>query len=350
MKYVRLGSSGLEVSHICLGSMTWGLQNNQADANAQIDYAQTQGINFIDTAEMYAVPPSAETYGKTEKIIGNWLGANPSRRKEIVLATKIAGPGFSYIRDGKAVTGNSVIQALDGSLKRLQTDYIDLYQIHWPNRNSPHFGAQWPNDIHYTDVNAIAQTEQMLDILQGLEKCVKAGKIRFCGLSDETPWGINQFLRLSEQHNLPRMVSIQNEFSLLHSKDWPYLIENCVHEDIAYLPWSPLATGLLTGKYANGARPEGSRWTFMQRNGLFRDTEQSHKAVAEYVSLAAKHNLTPAQVALGWCDQVDGVTSTIIGATNMTQLEQNIDAFKNPLSEDVLKDISQVLKQYPMPF
>jgi len=350
MKYVRLGSSPLEVSRICLGSMTWGLQNNQQDANAQLDYAQEQGINFIDTAEMYAVPPSEETYGKTEAIIGNWIKANPSRRKEIVLASKIAGPGFSYIREGSKISGKTVVQAVEDSLKRLQTDYIDLYQLHWPNRTSPHFGNQWPGNITYTDVNATEQTEQMLDILQGLDKCVKAGKIGYCGLSDDTPWGINQYLRLSEQHNLPRMVSIQNEFSLLHAKDWPYLIENCVNEDIAYLPWSPLATGLLTGKYQNGARPEGSRWTFMQRNGLFRDTEHSSKAVDAYLDIAKQHDISPAKLALGWCDQINGVTSTIIGATNMTQLEENIAAFKEPLSDAVLSDIKQVLKQYPMPF
>ncbi|SFC74160.1 aldo/keto reductase [Pseudoalteromonas denitrificans] len=350
MKYVRLGSSPLEVSRICLGSMTWGLQNNQTDANAQLDYAQEQGINFIDTAEMYAVPPSADTYGQTESIIGNWLAANPSRRKEIILASKIAGPGFSYIREGSNISGKTVVQAVEASLKRLQTDYIDLYQLHWPNRTSPHFGNQWPNTINYTDVNATEQTEQMLDILQGLDKCIKAGKIGYCGLSDDTPWGINQYLRLSEQHNLPRMVSIQNEFSLLHAKDWPYLIENCINEDIAYLPWSPLATGLLTGKYQNGARPEGSRWTFMQRNGLFRDTVNSSKAVDAYLDIAKQHNISPAKLALGWCNQINGVTSTIIGATTMAQLEQNIDAFREPLIQAVLSDIQAVLKQYPMPF
>ena len=350
MKYVRLGSSGLEVSRVCLGSMTWGLQNTQADANAQLDYAQTQGVNFIDTAEVYATPPRAETYGKTESIIGNWLAANPSRRKNIVLASKITGPGFSYIRDSKNISGDTVIQAVDASLQRLQTDYIDLYQLHWPNRSSPHFANHWPGNINYSQVNAIEQTDQMLDILQGLATCIQAGKIRHCGLSNETPWGINQYLSLSAEYNLPRMVSVQNEFSLLHSKDWPYLIENCVHQDLAYLPWSPLATGLLTGKYLNGARPQGSRWTIKQRNGLFRDTQMSHQAVAAYVDLARQGNLSGAQLALAWCDQVDGVTSTIIGATTMAQLEHNIAAFKQPLTTKVLADIGQILKQYPMPF
>jgi len=350
MKYVRLGSSGLEVSRICLGSMTWGLQNNQADANEQIDYAQTQGINFIDTAEMYAVPPSKDTYGKTETIIGHWLAANPSRRKEIVLASKIAGPGFSYIRNGKLISGETVKEAVNDSLKRLQTDYIDLYQLHWPNRNSPHFGNHWPDDINFTNVNAAEQTEQMLDILNGLADCVTAGKIRHCGLSDDTPWGLNQYLRLSEKYDLPRMVSVQNEFSLLQSKDWPYLIENCVHEDVAYLPWSPLATGVLTGKYLDGARPAGSRWTFMQRNGLFRDSELSNKAAAAYVKLAKQYGISPATLALAWCEQVNGVTSTIIGATTMAQLKENISAFSQPLPQELLIDIAAVLKQYPMSF
>lgn len=350
MKYVRLGSSSLDVSRICLGSMTWGRQNNQNDANAQIDYALSRGINFIDTAEMYAIPPTKDTYGKTEAIIGNWLSANPTRRDDIILASKIAGPGFSYIRDGSELSGANIIAAVESSLKRLQTDHLDLYQLHWPNRLSPHFGNHWPNRIGFTDVNAEHQTEVMLDILQGLDHCVKAGKIRYCGLSDDTPWGINQYLKLSAEHNLPRMVSIQNEFSLLHTKDSPYLIENCVHEDIAYLPWSPLATGALTGKYIDGQRPTGSRWTLEQRHGLFRDTSNTNEAVKAYLAIAKTHNISPAHLALAWCDQVNGVTSTIIGATNMQQLQQNIDAFEQPLSSVIIEDINQVLKQFPMPF
>ncbi len=350
MKYVQLGSSPLDVSRVCLGSMTWGVQNNQADANAQIDYALAQGVNFIDTAEMYAIPPTQSTFGKTEEIIGTWLAANPLKRKDIVLASKISGPGLSYIRNGSILSGKSVIEAVEGSLKRLQTDYIDLYQLHWPNRPNPHFGNHWPEKLKYTDVNVVEQTEQMLDILNGLAECVKAGKIRYCGLSDDTPWGINQYLRLSEKYDLPRIVSIQNEFSLLHAKDWPYLIENCVNENIAYLPWSPLATGILTGKYLNGAIPKGSRWTLMQRNGLFRDTKLSNLAASAYVNVAKKHKLSPAELALGWCNQVNGVTSTIIGATTLPQLKENINAFKTPLSESILDDIQQTFKQYPIPF
>jgi aryl-alcohol dehydrogenase-like predicted oxidoreductase len=350
MKYIPLGSSSLEVSRVCLGSMTWGLQNTQSDANQQINYALSQEINFIDTAEMYAVPPAESTYGKTETIIGHWLKANPTKRKDLVLASKIAGPGFSYIREGSPISGQTVIDAVDNSLKRLQTDYIDLYQLHWPNYPSVHFGKHHTNHHDFSTIDTEQQTAAMLDILQGLSACVKAGKIRYCGLSDDSPWGINQYLRLSEKYDLPRMVSVQNEFSLLHTKDWPYLIETCVHENIAYLPWSPLATGMLTGKYLNGARPDGSRFTLMQRNGLFRDNQYSNAAVQAYVDLAKKHNISPEKLALGWIDQVNGVTSTIIGATNMKQLKTNIDAFKTPLSSDVIKDISQVLNQYPAPF
>lgn len=350
MEYSTLGSSNLSVSRICLGSMTWGQQNSQEDANQQIDYALSQGINFIDTAEMYAVPPSPDTYGKTETIIGNWLAANPERRKEIVLATKIAGPGLPWVRNAGPITGEAVIAAVDASLKRLQTDYIDLYQLHWPNRTSPHFGKQFPNQFKFSDFDAKKEEADMLEILQALNECIKAGKIHHIGLSDDTPWGINTYLKLSAKYDLPRMVSIQNEFSLLHAKDWPYLIENCLHEDVAYLPWSPLAGGMLSGKYLDGKMPEGSRWTYSQRNGIFRDTPAANEAVKAYMEVAKKHGYTPCQLALAWCDQIDGVTSTIIGATSLEQLKEDIDAFSKPLSDEAISDINLVFRKYPMPF
>ncbi|AQP99220.1 aldo/keto reductase [Pseudoalteromonas aliena] len=350
MQYSPLGSSGVDVSRVCLGSMTWGLQNTQRDADEQIAYALSKGVNFIDTAEMYAVPPSPDTYGKTEEIIGDWFSRNQQKRSDIILATKIAGNGLSWVRGGGNITRQSVIEAVDESLKRLQTDYIDLYQLHWPNRSTPHFGRQWPGMLKFTNVNTQEHQAGMLDILEGLNDCVKAGKIKHCGLSDDTPWGISQFLNLAKEHNLPRMVSIQNEFSLAHTKDWPYLIEQCVHEDIAYLPWSPLAAGLLTGKYLNGARPEGSRWTFMQRNGIFRDTPNAEQATKQYVELAHANNITPAQLALAWCNQVDGVTSSIIGATSMAQLKEDIDAFDITLTDDLLTDIDTIFRNNPMPY
>jgi aryl-alcohol dehydrogenase-like predicted oxidoreductase len=350
MKYVKLGQSELNVSSICLGSMTWGTQNNQADANEQIELALSSGINFLDTAEMYAVPPSAQTYGVTETLIGNWIAQNQDRRSEIILATKIAGNGLPWIRQGKDITGEAVIASVDASLQRLQTDYIDLYQLHWPNRLSPHFSKHWPGMLSFSDVNAAEHSAQMLEILQALDSCVKAGKVRYCGLSDDTPWGINEYLRLAEKHSLPRMVSIQNEFSLLHFKDWPYLIENCVHENVAYLPWSPLAGGVLSGKYLNGARPQGSRWALSQRLGLFRDTKTVDRAIAEYCNIAQQFHLTPAQLALAWCAQVDGVSSTIIGATSLSQLKENIAAFETALPEDAIRKIDAVIRKYPMPF
>lgn len=349
MKFSPLGRSDLTVSNICLGSMTWGLQNTQEDANQQIEYALNQQINFIDTAEMYAIPPSPDTYGKTESIIGNWLSNNQNKRKDIVLASKIAG-GLPWIRGGSSITGKNVELAVDASLQRLQTDYIDLFQLHWPNREFPHFGKHWPNQINFSQTTTEQETENMLDILQGLARCISAGKIRYCGLSDDTPWGINTYLKLSEQHNLPRIVSIQNEFNLLQTKDSPYLIENCIREDIAYLPWSPLATGLLTGKYINNARPEGSRWTLGNARGLFRDTENAQNAAAAYIEIAKNYSITPAQLALAWCKQVYGVTSTIIGATSLEQLKENVDAFAIDLNEEALGEINRVLKAYPAPF
>lgn len=350
MKYTKLGRSDLQVSEVCLGSMTWGSQNTEQQGFEQIDYALDQGINFIDTAEMYSVPPKPETCGSTEKIIGNWVAKNPGKRKDIVLATKIAGPGLRWVRGGGNVTGKSVKQALDGSLKNLQTDYIDLYQIHWPNRTSPHFCKHWPQQVNYQEMDADAERAGMLEILTALDDCVKAGKIRHCGLSDETPWGVNEYLRLAETHNLPRMVSIQNEFSLLHLKDSPHLIETCVLNDVAYLPWSPLAGGALSGKYRKGAYPEGCRWTLDQRNGIFRDTELTHSAIEAYYNIAQRHNLSLAQMTLAWVYQFSGVTSTIIGATSMTQLKEDLGAYELVLSEQVRDQILQVIKRYPVPF
>ncbi len=349
MRYSTLGSSGLNVSRACLGTMTWGTQNTQQDADQQIAFALSQGINFIDTAEMYSIPPNPESYGKTETIIGNWLSRNAEQRSDIILASKIT-PSLPYVREGKPLSGATVIEAVDSSLKRLQTDYIDLYQLHWPNRTTPHFGKHFPNHCQLTAVNAEAATANMLDTLEGLQACVKAGKVRYCGLSDDTTWGIATYLKLSEQHDLPRMVSIQNEFNLLHSKDWPYLIEHCAMEDVAFLPWSPLASGMLSGKYLNGARPAGSRWTLTQRNGLFRDTPTAAEAIKAYTDVAAKHGITAAQLAIAWCDQVDGVTSTIIGATTQAQLKEDIDAFDISWGEQIQNDVLEVIKQFPIPF
>ena len=350
MRYNPLGSSGLTVSEICLGSMTWGTQNDQRDADHQIELALDAGINFIDTAEMYAVPPTAKTYGTTETIIGNWIQSNSSRRDQVILATKIAGNGLPWIRNGADIDGPSIGKAIDASLQRLKTDYIDLYQLHWPNRLSPHFGKHWPGMLRFSEVDTAKHEDGMLEILQTLGQAIQAGKIRHFGLSDDTPWGINTYLRLSRLHDLPKPVSIQNEFSLLHAKDWPYLIEGCVHQQVAYLPWSPLAGGVLSGKYLDGARPPGSRWSKSQRNGLFRDSHAVNEAVKQYQQIALQNGMTTAQLALAWCRQVDGVTSTIIGATSLQQLNEDIDAFKIELSDSVLQEIGETFKRFPLPF
>lgn len=350
MQYSAFSSTGLKVSRVCLGSMTWGTQNNQQDADAQLAYALGQGVNFIDTAEMYSIPPTAQSYGATERIIGDWLSRNAAKRGDIILATKMAGPGLAHVRDGTEMTPKALVQAVDDSLRRLQTDYIDLYQLHWPNRTSPHFAKHGVGRITFDAGSSAQHTGQMLALLQALDSCVKAGKIRYCGLSNETPWGISQYLQLSQQYALPKMVSVQNEFSLLHTKDWPYLIEQCVHENIAYLPWSPLAGGALSGKYLNGARPAGSRWTMVQRNGLFRDTPQSNSAIAAFTELAEHYKVAPATLALAWVNQVEGVTSTIIGATSMAQLEQDIAAFDVELSAEMQQALASLLQQFPQPF
>ena len=340
----------MQVSEVCLGSMTWGEQNTQDQAFEQIDYALDRGINFIDTAEMYAVPPKQETCGLTETYIGNWIAANQSRRDEFVLASKIAGPGVPWIREGQAVTGKAINTAIDGSLARLQTDYIDLYQIHWPNRTHPHFSKHWPGDVDFSKFDVQQERDGMLDILRALDENIKAGKIRYCGLSDETPWGIGEYRHLADKYDLPKMVSIQNEFNLLHLLDVPYLIESCVLNDMAFLPWSPLGGGALSGKYANGQKPEGCRWTMVQRNGIFRDTSQSHEAIAAYKAVADKHGLTLVQLALAWVYQFNGVTSAIIGATSMEQLKADIDAYDVALSEGILAEVASVIKRFPMPF
>lgn len=350
MRFSPLGSSGLSVSRICLGTMTWGVQNTQADADLQLDHALDVGINFFDTAEMYPVPPSEPTHTKTEQIIGNWLSRHSDKRADMLIATKIAGPGFPYVRNNAPITGENVGLALDGSLKRLNTDYIDLYQLHWPNRMTPHFGKHALNFTRPTKLDVSAERDNMRDILLGLKKALDSGKIRHWGLSDDTTWGIHTYLNLAKEIGMPAPVSIQNEFNLLHTKDWPFLIESCVCEDIAYLPWSPLSGGMLSGKYLNGAVPKGSRWSYEQRNGLFRNTAASHKATQAYCEIAQKYELTPSQLALAWCDQVDGVTATIIGATSMPQLEENIAAFDKILSKECLDEVAQVLRQFPAPF
>lgn len=346
MEYRKLGRTSLDVSLIGLGTMTWGNQNNEADGHEQMDYALTQGINFFDTAEMYAVPPSAATYGTTETIIGTWFASRKNRDK-IILASKIAGPGLPWIRGGKAkIDRENIIVALENSLKRLQTDYIDLYQLHWPNREDYHFGNYWNYSPRF-DTNETL--DNFLEVLRALDDAVKAGKIRHIGVSNETAWGTMKYLQLAEKHNLPRMQSVQNEYSLLCRRFDHDLAEVAMHEECGLLAWSPLCRGILSGKYLNGARPSGARLSIETRQE-HRDGAQTNAAVQAYIDVAKKHGLDICQMALAFVNQQPFVTSTLIGATTMPQLKTDIDSINVKLSSEVLADIAAVRRQYPVPY
>ena len=345
MEYRKLGRTGLDISLIGLGTMTWGFQNTQDDGFEQMDYALEHGVNFFDTAEMYAVPPSADTYGKTETIIGNWFAARNNRDK-VILASKITGPGLSWIRDGQYINKKNIQLALEGSLNRLQTDYIDLYQLHWPNRGSYHFGQSWN---FAPDFDAQAEEENFLEVLHALQSLINEGKIRHIGLSNETAWGMTKWLNLAEQNNLPRMASIQNEYSLLCRYFEPDLSEIALHEDCGLLAWSPLCRGALSGKYLNGARPEGSRLTIETRPD-HRAHDNTDIATQKYVELAQQHGLDPSQVALAFVNTRPFVSSTLIGATNMQQLKTDIESVDVKLSEELLNAIAEIRRNYPRPY
>lgn len=339
MEYRKLGRTGLDVSLICLGTMTWGRQNSQDEAFEQMDYALTQGVNFFDTAELYAVPPTPDTYGKTETIIGNWFAARGNRDK-VILASKCAGARTPWIRGGANIDRQDLETALDGSLKRLQTDYIDLYQLHWPNRGAYAF-QNWDFPA---DFDAKAIEDNLLEVLETLAGFVKAGKIRHAGLSNESAWGTMKYLQLAEKHGLPRMASIQNEYSLLHRAFDLDMKEIALAEDIGLLAWSPLATGMISGKYLDGARPEGSRWPIIVSDGspLMRDTKAAQEAVRRYMDLAAQHGLDVCQMALAFINEQPFVTANIIGATTMEQLKSNIASVDVKLSEDVRAGINAI--------
>ncbi len=342
MKYTELGTTGWKVSRVCLGTMTWGSQNDEKQGHAQLDYALERGINFIDTAEMYSSPPRAETYGATEKIIGTWL-KNRSDRDKIYLASKIAGPSpMNWLNeDGSSrhFTAEQIVRAVEGSLKRLQTDYIDLYQLHWPDRPVVLFGRN--PDPRQTE------TPQE-ETLRALEDMVKAGKIREIGVSNETPWGVMNFLREAERHGLRRVQSIQNAYSLLVREFEAGLAEVCLREKVGLLAYSPLAQGYLTGKYQNGALPEGARKTLYDRMQRY-EGEGALEAIDAYVKLAKDNGLDPAQMALKFVDTRAFTASTIIGQTSLEQLKVDIDAFDLELSEDVMKGISAIHRWRPNP-
>ncbi|MEY8880585.1 aldo/keto reductase [Donghicola sp. XS_ASV15] len=346
MKTRPLGRTGLDVTVFCLGSMTWGTQNTEEEGHGQIERAIEAGINFIDTAEMYPVNPiRAETVGLTEQIIGNWFEKS-GRRDELILATKHSGAG-SFARDGAPITAKSIPEAIEGSLKRLKTDVIDLYQFHWPNRGSYHFRKMWNYDP--SSQNAAYTQQHMEDCLGTLQKMVDQGKIKHFGLSNETAWGTTKWVQHAEAGKGPRVASIQNEYSLLARYYDTDLAEACVNEDVGLLSYTTLAAGLLTGKYQKGQIPEGSR---MAINGDLggRKTERVFDAVDAYQTLADKYGLSLTQMSLAWARDRPGMCSVIIGATTMDQLEEVLCAHDLELPAELLTEIDEVHKQHPLPF
>ena len=342
MNYKKLGNTDINVSTICLGTMTWGEQNTQNEAFEQMDYSLDNGVNFWDTAELYAVPPKAETYGHTETIIGNWF-EKTKKRKDIILASKVGGPSRKYMRNGEnSFTGKNLENALHGSLKRLKTDYIDLYQLHWPERNVNNFG-RLGYEHKENDWNKFE------DVLENLKKFIEEGKIRYVGLSNETPWGVMNYLQLAKDKDLPRMMSIQNPYSLLNRSYEVGLAEVSIRENIGCLSYSPLASGYLTGKYRNKQFPKGSRmerdfdfWTRYRKPNM-------EEAVEDYYKISQKFDLDMSQMSIKFCEVQDFMTSVIIGATTMEQLKNNVESVKVNLDSEVIKEINNVQKKYPNP-
>ena len=333
---------GKEVSKICLGTMTWGQQNTEAEAHEQISYALERGINMLDAAEMYPVPPRAETQGRTEEYIGTWFKKTGLRDKYI-LATKAAGPNpeFHYLRGGPRFTREQLMEAVDGSLRRLQTDCIDLYQLHWPDRYTNFFGQR--GYLHRE------QPETPIDeTLRALQELVAAGKIKTIGLSNETPWGTMKFLELADREGLPRVESIQNPYGLLNRTYEIAMAEVSHREDVGLLAYSPLGMGLLTGKYRHGARPEGSRMAVFERFTRY-DGAETLEATEQYLQLADEHGLNSTHMALAFVNTRPFVLSNIIGATTMEQLKMNIDSLDVTLSKDVLKGIEAIQQRLPNP-
>ncbi len=344
MHYHRIPHSTLEVSSLGLGTMTFGEQNSEADAHAQLDYAVSQGINLIDVAEMYPVPPRPETQGLTESWVGNWLHKRGNREK-LIIASKVSGPvrnSDSGIRPNQVLDRKNIRAALDASLKRLQTDYLDLYQVHWPQRATNCFGK-----LGYTWTDA-KPAVTLLETLEALAEFQRAGKIRYIGVSNETPWGVMRYLNLAEKHDLPRIATIQNPYSLLNRSFEVGLAEVSQYEGVELLAYSCLAFGTLTGKYLNGARPAGARNTLFSRFTRY-SSPQAEKAVAAYVDVAKRHNLDPAQMALAFVRQQAFVASTLLGATSLAQLKTNIDSYHLTLSEEVLAELEAVHAVYTYP-
>jgi len=346
MEFRKLGRTDIDVSLVCLGTMTWGEQNTQDQAHEQMDYAVSQGINFFDVAEMYPVSPRKETYAQTERIIGNWFEAR-KKRDDIILATKVVGPGdfFNYVRDGaKRLTEKDIFAAVESSLQRLKTDYIDLYQIHWPARPANYFGT-----LDYPDGADLSQSVPIEETLTAMAKLVEQGKIRHVGVSNETPWGVMEYLRLSKEKGLPRLASIQNPYNLMTRQYEVGLSEVTAHEDVGLLAYSPLGGGTLSGKYLNGQKPEGARMTLWPDRFSRFTKPRAQDAVASYAEIAKKHGLDMSQMALAYLKTKTFVTSSIIGATTMETLKSNIAAYDMDLSDDVLADIEAAHQNNPTP-
>ena len=347
MRQIALGNTGISVSELCLGTMTWGTQTTEAEGHAQADMAMAAGLNFWDTAEMYPVNPvSARTVGRTEEIIGSWLAARGGRSR-LVLATKVTGAGQAAVRGGAALTGATLRQALEGSLRRLRTDHVDLYQLHWPNRATYHFRDIWSYDPRGPDTAAIEA--HIVEILEVSAQLITEGKIRHLGLSNETVWGAGRWLALAARHGLPRIATVQNEYSLLcrqFDTDWA---EFSVREDLPLLGFSPLACGILSGKYAGDVTPEGTRRA-LNPTLSNRITPQVFPATAAYLGVAARHGLDPCQMALAFCRQRPFRTIPIIGATDLVQLASNIAAVDLELSAEVLREIDEAHRAHPQPY
>ncbi|HXY59717.1 MAG TPA: aldo/keto reductase, partial [Methylocystis sp.] len=340
MEYRALGGTDVKVSAICLGTMTFGQQNSEAEGHEQLDHALAQGINFIDTAEIYSIPPRRETQGSTERIVGSWLAARKNRDK-VILATKVAGRGDAdWLRAGDRPTRldrKNIFEAIEGSLKRLQTDYVDLYQLHWPDRSVPLFGAggtTWREPSRREEV-------PVEETLAALSELVKAGKVRHVGLSNETPWGLARFLRAAETGVGPRVVSIQNAYSFLNRSFEMGLAEFAWRERVGLLAYSPLAQGYLTGKYQNGARPPDARTTLFERGQRY-ETPGAADAIDRYLALAQEFGLDPAQLAIAYATSRSFVTSTIIGATTLAQLRTDIDSVKVRITPELEAQIDAI--------
>jgi aryl-alcohol dehydrogenase-like predicted oxidoreductase len=344
MRYRPLGRTGIRVSELCLGTMTFGEQNTEADAFEQLDRAVDVGINFIDTAEMYPVPPMAQTQGLTETYIGNWLAAR-GHRDQLILATKVAGPA-DWMPHPRGAGGRldraNIEAALDASLRRLRTDYVDLYQLHWPDRDTNYFGKLGYQ--HSEPDNSVP----LLETLGVLDDLVKAGKIRHVGLSNETPWGTMHALALAKRHELPRVVSIQNPYNLLNRTFEIGLAEVAMREQCGLLAYSPLAFGMLTGKYQDGARPAGARLTLYARFDRY-SNPQAIAATDRYMAIASRHGLDPSHMALAWVTNQPFVTSNIIGATSMAQLDVNLASADLTLSDEVIAEIEAAHVMQPNP-